>query len=371
MGSALCCKCLLQSFFESFRFDTHHWNSPTDFVYLAGYNPKELQRYVDFLNYMSYDIGVGGREENGGIVRSQTSILDISSTMVPLWFDGVDPSKINLGIAYYGRGFTLTGSSCQSPGCSYSGPSHPGTCTGSAGILSLREIETIIAEKNLTPVLLPDLMIKQIVYDNNQWMGYDDQDTMNLKTQWANENCLGGTVIWSIDFNSGPGSGDAPLVTSTDGACGNGITCTGSSFGECCSTYGWCGSGPEWCSASSCQFAFGTCPPPSASTTPTPAPIVSQNGQCGPGVTCKGSAFGNCCSAAGWCGSTAEYCSLTTRCQPTFGSCGLSVSMDGSCGNGLGCIGSTFGDCCSQYGFCGSGDEYCREGCRADFGTCL
>jgi chitinase len=48
-------------------------------------------------------------------------------------------------------------------------------------------------------------MIKQIVWDDNQWMGYDDIDTIALKTQWANENCLGGTVAWSIDFNSGPG----------------------------------------------------------------------------------------------------------------------------------------------------------------------
>jgi chitinase len=69
----------------------------------------------------------------------------------------------------------------------------------------LREIEGIIMEKNLVPVILPDLMIKQIVWDDDQWMGYDDIDTIALKKQWANEHCLGGTVAWSIDFNSGPG----------------------------------------------------------------------------------------------------------------------------------------------------------------------
>ena len=48
-------------------------------------------------------------------------------------------------------------------------------------------------------------MIKQIVWDENQQMRYDENDTIALKTQWANDNCLGGTFIWSFDFNSGPG----------------------------------------------------------------------------------------------------------------------------------------------------------------------
>ena len=175
-------------------------------MYLAGFDPTGMEPYVDFYNYMAYDLhGPWEAQTLGAFVRSQTSIVDINSTMLPLWFDGVEPSKINLGIAYYGRGYTLSDPSCQSPGCGYTGPSEPGPCTNSAGLLSLREIEGIIVENNLVPTILPDLMIKQIVWDDNQWMGYDDNDTIALKMQWANENCLGGTVVWSIDFNSGPG----------------------------------------------------------------------------------------------------------------------------------------------------------------------
>ena len=46
------------------------------------------------------------------------------------------------------------------------------------------------------------------------------------------------------------------------------------------------------------------------------------------------------------------------------------VSDDGSCGNGLTCAGSLYGQCCSQHGFCGAGDAYCGEGCQAEFGFC-
>ena len=161
-------------------------------------------------------------------------------------------------------------------------------------------------------------------------------------------------------------SGDAPLVPTTNGQCGNGVTCAGSPYGDCCSTRGWCGSGSSYCSASTCQPSFGKC------QTYSKIPIVSQNGACGNGVTCLGSVFGNCCSKNGYCGSSADYCSLTARCQPLFGSCGLPVSMDGSCGNQIGCQGSVFGDCCSQYGYCGATDAYCEiaQGCQPDFGTC-
>lgn len=179
---------------------------PPDFVYLAGFDPVGMEPFVDFYNYMAYDLhGPWEASTLGALVRPQTSIVDINSTMLPLWFDAVSPAKINLGIAYYGRGFTLSNTSCTDVGCPYTGASNPGPCTDSAGLLSLREINEIVNENNLTPELLPDLMIKQIVYDDDQWMGYDDNETIALKTKWADENCLGGTAIWSIDFNSGPG----------------------------------------------------------------------------------------------------------------------------------------------------------------------
>ena len=49
---------------------------------------------------------------------------------------------------------------------------------------------------------------------------------------------------------------------------------------------------------------------------------ISQDGLCGPdapGVTCIGSLFGDCCSEFGFCGSTADYCGV--GCQPLYGSC--------------------------------------------------
>lgn len=163
---------------------------------------------------------------------------------------------------------------------------------------------------------------------------------------------------------------------STDGLCGaanGGTVCLGTAFGDCCSEYGYCGDTSGHCGAG-CQSDFGTC------DTVT-GPPVSTDGTCGSlstpqGATCVGSAFGDCCSASGYCGSTTAYCG--TGCQTDFGTCspaGPPVSTDGTCGQasdpiGATCEGSAFGDCCSEYGFCGATNAYCGTGCQAAFGTC-
>ena len=142
---------------------------------------------------------------------------------------------IQLGLPYYGRGYTLSDPSCNTPGCRFSGPNKPGVCTNTAGMLSLNEIKDIIKDKGLTPANLQGALMKSITWDD-QWIGYDDEETISAKKLVANQYCLGGTMAWSVDFNSGTGSGTTPPV-STDGTCGSqgGALCPD---GQCCSSYG-------------------------------------------------------------------------------------------------------------------------------------
>jgi len=112
-----------------------------------------------------------------------------------------------------------------------------------------------------------------------------------------------------------PGNGSS---VSTDGACaGNGKTCQNSPFGNCCSQYGWCGSSADHC-GQGCNASFGTC---GTGSTPAPSTPVSTDGTCAGtgGRTCAGSPFGNCCSQYGWCGSTADHCGAS--CNKSFGNC--------------------------------------------------
>lgn len=48
----------------------------------------------------------------------------------------------------------------------------------------------------------------------------------------------------------------------------------------------------------------------------------------------------------------------------------LTVSTDATCGGTVTCQGSGFGDCCSQWGWCGTTDAHCGSGCQSAFGVC-
>ncbi|KAK5256209.1 hypothetical protein LTR16_003794 [Cryomyces antarcticus] len=82
-------------------------------------------------------------------------------------------------------------------------------------------------------------------------------------------------------------------------------------------------------SAPGSVFTSATATPTSTSSAATVSPTrASTDGTCGGATayTCFGSSFGNCCSANGKCGSTDVYCGV--GCQATFGTCGSSNVSD-------------------------------------------
>ncbi|KAK8108643.1 polysaccharide deacetylase [Apiospora sp. TS-2023a] len=148
------------------------------------------------------------------------------------------------------------------------------------------------------------------------------------------------------------------LKVSPDGACGTGVTCQGSQFGNCCSQNGWCGASIDYCGGG-CQAQFGTCSAPD-NTLPADSPIPPTTSPTrlpsGPGAGVPDSPL-----------------TTTTKTTPTSAAPAPTstkkVSVEGDCGGDITCVGSGFGDCCSAHGWCGSTADYCGEGCQPDFGA--
>ncbi|ERF73978.1 hypothetical protein EPUS_03792 [Endocarpon pusillum Z07020] len=90
-------------------------------------------------------------------------------------------------------------------------------------------------------------------------------------------------------------------------------------------------------------------------TEPTSTPNPSTDGRCGPdfgGTTCEGTSYSDCCSIYGWCGSESSSCGHLI-CDPEHDTCDPvpeepPVSQNGACGPpsfiGATFAGSTFGD---------------------------
>jgi chitinase len=101
-------------------------------------------------------------------------------------------------MGWYGRSFTLSDPACSTPGCTFSAGGNAGPCTGTAGVLSNAEITSVIAANSLTPVMDAAAAVKWIVWGGNQWVSYDDGQTVQMKMLYAMEKCLGGVMVWAI-----------------------------------------------------------------------------------------------------------------------------------------------------------------------------
>ncbi|KAJ1984100.1 hypothetical protein H4R33_004506 [Dimargaris cristalligena] len=161
-----------------------------------------------------------------------------------------------------------------------------------------------------------------------------------------------------------------PTNISTDGTCDADKSCPGS---QCCSQWGFCGVGDGFCGAGCkngpCSGNGGSNPQPtSTSTAPTKPTNISTDGTCGADKSCPGS---QCCSQWGFCGVGDGFCGAGCKNGPCSGNGGdnpqptststpptkpTNISTDGSCSASKAC---PSGQCCSIWGFCGTGPSFC------------
>ncbi|KAL1892305.1 hypothetical protein Cpir12675_004591 [Ceratocystis pirilliformis] len=179
-------------------------------AYTAAKIP-EIDAAVDYVNVMTYDL----MNRRDTVTKHHTDIKSSLATIDTYIQRGFPASKLHLGIAFYAKYFTLQDAkSCTEPtGC----PLVPaefenGTDANNSGALTF--------EASSFPVVV---------------------DTSNL-------------------------------VASTDGSCGGttGFTCEGTTWGTCCSKWGFCGITADHC-GTDCQPSFGTC---TASDAPAVKPLA-------------------------------------------------------------------------------------------------
>ncbi|KAJ6096607.1 Glycoside hydrolase superfamily [Penicillium sp. IBT 16267x] len=175
---------------------------PTSYWYLQNFDLTAIEPSVDWFNVMSYDLhGTWDMTDIwvGPYLDAHTNLTDIKSALDLLWGVNITASKVTLGMAFYGRSYTIESPSCSEPGCQYLSAGTAGNCSQSAGILFNSEIEALISDQNLTSTLYTDAAVKTITWDNDQWVSYDDEETWKLKADYAKSVCIGGVMVWSID----------------------------------------------------------------------------------------------------------------------------------------------------------------------------
>ena len=146
---------------------------PTSYWYLRHFDLKAID-HVDFVNIMSYDLHGIWDSTNpiGSNIFAHSNLTEIKSALDLLWRNDVPAKKLNLGLGFYGRSFTLVDPLCTTPGCGFRGGANPGSCSNNAGTLTYREIQQIIKDKKLKPHHDKKAAVKWINWDQDQWVSY-------------------------------------------------------------------------------------------------------------------------------------------------------------------------------------------------------
>ncbi|XP_041364780.1 acidic mammalian chitinase-like [Gigantopelta aegis] len=196
----------------------------------SGFNIPEVMKYLDFVNLMSYDLHGSWESYTGHnsplYATSKDTGNDVELNIdwaANYWVSkGAPKDKITIGLGTYGRSFTLTSTTDTGLHASTRSKGKAGKYTREGGFLSYYEICEMekngghvhrIAEAGNVPYLV----------HGDQWVGYDDEQSLRTKVQYVKAHKFGGVMIWTMDLDdfkgTSCGNGPYPLLHAIEHEC--------------------------------------------------------------------------------------------------------------------------------------------------------
>ncbi|KAL6410909.1 putative class V chitinase [Ilyonectria robusta] len=158
---------------------------------------------------MSYDLhGTWdkGNQWVGPYLNAHTNLTEIKQAMDLLWRNNIDPDKVVLGTGFYGRAFTATSPDCLAPGCTYESGAPRQPCSNEISVMIQSEIVDVMKRTGSKPILDKEAAVKILTFDTNQWVAYDDEDTLRMKADFAREQCMSGIMVWAVSQDVSDGT---------------------------------------------------------------------------------------------------------------------------------------------------------------------
>lgn len=190
----------------------------------SSYDVPAISEQVNFINLMAYDYHASYDRRTGQNAPLYASDADADPSLnadasVKAWIEaGAEPTKLLLGLGFYGHTFQLSTADQTGIGAPTSGPGTAGPYTQQAGVASYLEIcEWLKADSDSWTTVYDNQ--QQSVYSYNaaagQWIGYDNTQSIAAKTRYALDAGLGGVMMWAVDQDDAHGvcdEGPMPLL---------------------------------------------------------------------------------------------------------------------------------------------------------------
>lgn len=179
----------------------------------VSYNVPAMNQYLDYINLMTYDFNGSWNDRTGMNAPLFPHRNDVNRVLngdyaVQNWIrNGASREKLFLGLAFYGRSFTLANPAVNGVHAPTIGPGAIGE------LLMYNEFCQELNRGGWTVVYDEDQQTPY-AYKGNQWMGYDNPRSITAKSKYAVDNRLAGVMIWALDYDDASnvcGTGWNPL----------------------------------------------------------------------------------------------------------------------------------------------------------------
>ncbi|XP_066480752.1 acidic mammalian chitinase [Tiliqua scincoides] len=196
----------------------------------SGYQIPELGQYLDYFHVMTYDFHgswEGFTGENSPLYKGPADTgsyvyFNVDYAMNYWKNNGAPAEKLIVGFPTYGHTFILSNPSNTAVGAPTSGAGPAGPYTRQAGFWAYYEICTFL--KNGATEAWDSPQDVPYAYKGNEWLGYDNIKSFQIKAEWLKQNNFGGAMVWAIDLDDFTGTfcnqGKFPLITTLKNALG-------------------------------------------------------------------------------------------------------------------------------------------------------
>jgi chitinase len=176
-----------------------------------GYDLPVLGETLDWVGLMTYDIHGSWQPKTGHHTAMGSSMPfnkdDTESWTLPgllaPWLEKVPHDKLVMGLASYGRSFTLANPKQTGLGAPATGGGKALPGTTEAGLMGYFEILDFI-KSGATVAYDKDALVPY-AFKGDQWVGYDDPKSIRHKVDYALQLGMAGTMWWEVgtdDFNN-------------------------------------------------------------------------------------------------------------------------------------------------------------------------
>lgn len=178
-------------------------------IIIKSYEIEELSKAADFLMVSTYDYHGAWEKRTGhvsplyGKPDDKYPQYNTDYTIQLLKREGADPKKILLGVPFYGQSFTLADKSMRlvGEGIATRGPGKPGEYTKQPGMLAYYEICDRIKNKGWRKGREASQKSGPFAMLDDQWVGYEDYDSVAMKAKYVLDSGLGGIAAWTVDLD--------------------------------------------------------------------------------------------------------------------------------------------------------------------------